>query len=38
MAYLIIPALLTVLGLGDSAIYIFGFISGGALLLAGVYY
>jgi hypothetical protein len=37
VAYLILPALLTMTGLGDSAIYIFGLVSGGALLVAGVY-
>jgi hypothetical protein len=35
---LAIPALLTIIGQADSAIYIFGFISGGALVIAGAYF
>jgi hypothetical protein len=38
VAYLVLPALLTVIGQADSAIYIFGFVSGGALVLAGAYF
>lgn len=37
-AFLIFPAILMICGLDDSATYIFGFLSGGALVLAGIYH
>ena len=36
-AYLVVPIVLTIVGQGDSATYLFGLLSGGALIIAGIY-